>query len=172
MRTMGCSTFAACGGRLVGISDFNLRPDAVIGQLQLLEALVLQAIVAAAVVEELAAGADRDPEGPSTVAWAQARSAQDTPVPQSIAGWDLGAGESQVLAHCCRGYQRAVLDDVEARAAASVHGVRLVGTPGVTLRARRANVIPAARPLIERLQERGAFLSDGLVRRALSKVGE
>lgn len=143
-----------------------------IGQLHLLEALVPQVVVPAAVVEELTAGADRDPEGSSTAAWAQARSVQDIPVPQSIAGWDLGAGESQVLAHCLRDSQRAVLDDAEARAAARVHGVRLIGTLGVILRARRANLIPAARPVIERLQERGAFLSDDLVRRALSKVGE
>lgn len=143
-----------------------------IGQLHLLEALVPQVTVPAAVVDELAAGADRDPEGPSTVTWAQARSAQNVPVPQSIAGWDLGAGESQILAHCLGGSRRAVLDDAEARAPARVHGVRLVGTLGVILRARRASLIPAARPLIQRLQERGAFLSDDLVKLALNKVGE
>jgi len=143
-----------------------------IGQLHLLEALAPQVLVAAAVVEELAAGADLDHEGRSTVTWAQARSVQNVPVPQSIAGWDLGAGESQVLAHCLGGRKRAVLDDAEARAAARVHGVRLIGTLGVVLRARRANLLPAARPVIERLQERGAFLSDDLVRQALRKVGE
>ncbi|GMV58064.1 MAG: hypothetical protein AMXMBFR72_11760 [Betaproteobacteria bacterium] len=143
-----------------------------IGQLDLLEALAPQVLVPAAVVEELTAGADRDPEGPSMLTWAQARSAQNVPVPQSIAGWDLGAGESQVLAHCLGSRKRAVLDDAEARAAARVHGVRLIGTLGVILRARRANLIPAARPVIERLQERGAFLSDDLVRLALAKVGE
>lgn len=153
----------------------NASPLILLGkieQLQLLEALVRRVAVPAAVVKELAAGADRDPEGSSTLAWAQARSVQDIPVPQSIAGWDLGAGESQVLAHCLSGRKRAVLDDAEARAAARVHGVPIIGTVGVILRARRANLIPAARPLIERLQERGAFLSDELVRLALAKVGE
>lgn len=143
-----------------------------IGQLGLLEALAPKILVPAAVVEEIAAGTDRDREGPSILTWARARSVQDVAVPQSIAGWDRGSGESQVLAHCLAGRKRAVLDDAEARAAARVHGVRLIGTLGVILRARRANLIPAARPVIERLQERGAFLSDDLVRLALAKVGK
>jgi predicted nucleic acid-binding protein len=153
----------------------NASPLILLGkieQLHLLEALASRVVVPAAVVKELAAGVDHDPEGPSTLTWAQAHSVQDIPVPQSIAGWDLGAGESQVLAHCLSGRKRAVLDDAEARAAARVHGVPIIGTLGVILRARRANLIPAARPLIERLQERGAFLSDDLVQLALSKIGE
>jgi predicted nucleic acid-binding protein len=143
-----------------------------IGQLGLLEALAPLTSVPEAVVEELAAGAGPDPEDGLTFAWAKARTVPDVAVPQSIAGWDLGAGESQVLAHCLVGAKRAVLDDGEARAAARVHGVRLIGTLGVILRARRAKVIAAARPVIEQLRERGAYLADDLVEAALRRVGE
>ncbi len=96
----------------------------------------------------------------------------DIAVPDSILGWDLGAGESQVLAHCLASGHLAVLDDGEARAAAKVHAVPLVGTLGVILRARRAGLVPAARPLVEALLDFGSYLAADLVREALAKVGE
>jgi predicted nucleic acid-binding protein len=89
-------------------------------ELRLLTAMAPRVVVPAAVVEELAAGAALQPEGGRTLAWAQARLVSDIAVAQSIAGRDLGAGESQVLAHCLVGGNRAVLDDAEARAAARV----------------------------------------------------
>lgn len=66
----------------------------------------------------------------------------------------------------------AVLDDGEARAAAKVHAVPLVATLGVILRARRAGLVPAARPLVEGLLDSGSYLAADLVRQALAKVGE
>jgi len=39
-------------------------------------------------------------------------------------------------------------------------------------RARKAGLIPAARPLVERLIESGSYLAADLVRQALHKVGE
>lgn len=58
------------------------------------------------------------------------------------------------------------------RAAAKVHSVPLVGSLGVILRARKAGLIPAARPLVEQLIESGSCLAADLVRQALHKVGE
>jgi predicted nucleic acid-binding protein len=107
-----------------------------------------------------------------TLSWARSRQVPDVVVPTSILGWDLGAGESQVLAQCLTGRHLAVLDDGEARAAARVHALPLVGTLGIILRARVAGLIPAARPLIEQLLESGSYLSADLVRVALAKVGE
>jgi len=87
-------------------------------------------------------------------------------------GWDLGAGETQVLAHCLANGHRAVLDDAEARATAKVHGVPLIGTLGVILRARQAGLIQEARPLVERLIAEGSWLAPDLVRQALQRLGE
>lgn len=140
--------------------------------LHLFEALTPKVMVPAAVCDEVATGAELDAGSNSALTWSRERLAGDLPVPQSIAGWDLGAGESQVLAHCLAGGHRAVLDDAEARAAARVHALPLIGTLGLILRARRAGLIPLARPVIEQLRERGAYLADDLVRHALLKVGE
>ena len=77
-----------------------------------------------------------------------------------------------MLAHYLAGDHRAVLDDGEARAAAKAHSVLLVGSLGIILRARKAGLIPAARPLVEKLIESGSYLAADLVRQALHKVGE
>lgn len=142
-----------------------------LGRTDLLEGLAQQVWVPDAVYDEVAAGlAEAGAAG--SLLWAQDRRVRDVAVPSSILGWDLGAGESQVLAHCMLAGHMAVLDDGEARAAAKVHGLPLVGTLGVILRARQAGLIPAARPLVESLLESGSYLASDLVRQALAKVGE
>ena len=156
------------------ICVINASPLILLGKLgrtDLLESLADQVWVPEAVYREVAAGTD-EAGAAASLAWAQCRQVPDVAVPTSILGWDLGTGESQVLAHCLMGRHLAVLDDGEARAAARVHALPLVGTLGVILRARAAGLIPAARPLIEQLLESGSYLSNELVRVALAKVGE
>lgn len=143
-----------------------------LGRTELLEQLAKQIIVPQAVLREVTAGRTADAGIGDTLAWARNRAVEDVLVPKSICGWDLGAGESQVLAHCILGRYRAVLDDGEARAAAKVHSVPIVGSLGVILRARKAGLISAARPLVEQLAESGSYLSTELIRQALIKVGE
>ncbi|MEP6906041.1 MAG: DUF3368 domain-containing protein [Gemmatimonadales bacterium] len=66
-----------------------------------------------------------------------------------------------------------MIDDREARAAARVLGVRLIGTLGVVIRARRDNRIPAAASVIADLRHVGLHLDDALLRQALRQfVGE
>lgn len=143
-----------------------------LGRTVLLEKLARQVIVPQAVFREVVAGATGDAAMQAALGWAAPRVQNDILVPPAISAWDLGAGESQVLAHCLASGHRAVLDDGEARAAAKVHSVLLVGSLGVILRARKAGLIPAARPLVEQLIESGSYLSPDLVRQALLKVGE
>ncbi|MDP2367054.1 DUF3368 domain-containing protein [Rhodoferax sp.] len=142
-----------------------------LGRTDLLDGLAQRILVPDAVFREVAAGVD-DAGAHASLVWAQSRRVSDVVVPSSILGWDLGEGESQVLAHCLLGGHLAVLDDGEARAAAKVHAVPLVGTLGVILRARRAGLVPAARPLVEDLLDSGSYLAADLVRQALAKVGE
>ena len=142
-----------------------------LGRIDLLDSLTSGILVPDAVYREVEAGMD-DAGVVAALKWAGTRRVADVGVPASILGWDLGAGESQVLAHCLAGGYGAVLDDGEARAAAKVHSLPLVGTLGIILRARRAGLLPAARPLVERLLESGSYLSADLVREALAKIGE
>jgi predicted nucleic acid-binding protein len=90
-----------------------------------------------------------------------------------LAGWNLGRGESQVLALAAASpSSRAVLDDLEARRCAQTLGVPMIGTLGVVLRAKRKGVIDKARPVIEHLRQVGLYASDLLIERALAHLGE
>ncbi len=153
----------------------NASPLILLGKLRRLDLLELLAptlIVPEAVIREVAAGSDRDAATAASVAWARERMRPDVPVVSSVGSWDLGAGESQVIAHCLAISAVAVLDDGEARACAQAHDLSLIGTLGVILRARRQGLIPAARPLIDELMSAGSFLDKGLVERELAKLRE
>lgn len=66
-----------------------------------------------------------------------------------------------------------LLDDLPARRAAATLGLRPMGTLGVLIRAKEQGLLPALRPEIVRLRgDLGFFLSDGIVARALARVGE
>ena len=143
-----------------------------INQLELVERLASYLIVPQSVIDEIAAGT-QDRSTQSTLNWAQHHIHPDIAVPVSILNWDIGAGESQVLAQCMRhNGSKAVLDDGEARAAAQSHRIRLLGTLGIILRAKQSGLIAEAKLLIEQLLTNGSYLSDSLVREALRKVGE
>ena len=93
-----------------------------------------------------------------------------TPVVQS---WDLGPGESSVIAWAlAHPGCRAVLDDLEGRRCAEALRIPLRGTLGLILRARRTGIIPKARPIVERLRTAGMFLSDRVIDEALEEVDE
>lgn len=65
---------------------------------------------------------------------------------------DLGLGEAEVLA-IATDYPSAllILDDKLARSIAEMQGFRLTGTAGVLLRAKQEGLIPALKPVMERL---------------------
>ena len=58
--------------------------------------------------------------------------ATDVPVPAVVSAWDLGHGESQVLAACLgHAGRKAILDDLLARHCARALQVPMIGTLGV-----------------------------------------
>jgi predicted nucleic acid-binding protein len=125
------------------------------------------------VMEEIAAGAQNDEAAAIVRDFAEARLVMDIQIPDRIRQWDLGPGESQVLPHAWAGQElEAVLDDRAARRCARVMGIASIGTLGIVLACRRANIIPAARPLIESLVEQGIWLAPDLIAESLAEVGE
>ena len=94
-------------------------------------------------------------------------------VPPEILAWNLGAGESAVLAWALANPgARAVIDDREGRRCAAQLGIRVVGTLGLALATKRRGLIPAARPVVEALVGSGLYLSASIVTDALALVGE
>ena len=97
----------------------------------------------------------------------------DPDLPSTVLAWDLGPGESAVVALAASEQSAtAVLDDLAARRCAAAHRVRVIGTVGLVVRAKRLGLIRAVKPVIEELIDAGMYLSDSLVARVLNEVGE
>jgi predicted nucleic acid-binding protein len=94
-------------------------------------------------------------------------------VSPSVLAWDLGPGETQVVANAQRhGADRVVFDDMEARRCAAAMGLEVIGTLGVVARAKRMALIESAAPVIDRLRKTGLYVSEELVERILQEVGD
>lgn len=94
-------------------------------------------------------------------------------VPIEIARWDLGAGESEVLAWAfTHPGAEAIVDDLSGRRCAQTLGVPLRGTLGLVLQAKRDGHVAAVRPLFERLRAAGMYLSETVLNQAAALVDE
>jgi predicted nucleic acid-binding protein len=154
----------------------NASPLILLGKtnhLGLLGALADQVVVPKAVVEEVGA----KPDGKTLLraiaedsAYTLVDNEEATP---EILSWDLGAGETQVIANAqSHGAERVVIDDIEARRCAKVMGLKVIGTLGIVGRVKAMGLIDQAEPVVRRLRETGLYASDELVRRLLREVGE
>lgn len=123
-----------------------------IGLLHILPALTGRIIVPQAVVEELAQGraAGLSLPDPTAIEWMIIR----RPVGASALPLvtDLGPGETETLLLALESQDvRVILDDALARRIAKTQGIRVIGTLGVLLEAKRAGHVPLIRPYIEHL---------------------
>lgn len=154
----------------------NASPLIALGRIDnlcLLGELASKLLIPEQVLAEVEAGFKKDRATAKILAWATCYASASVPVAEYVAGWDLGAGESQVISLCLQNPQRqAVLDDGEARRCAAAVGVPMIGTLGILLRAKRRGLIEAVRPLTDRLQRSGFHLDQSLVDRLLVRTGE
>ena len=94
-------------------------------------------------------------------------------VPAIIQAWDLGPGESEVLAWAHANPEtETIIDDLAARRCAATLGVPVRGTLGLVLIAKQRGEIPEARPVVEQLCRAGMYLSSHVIERALALVDE
>ncbi|MGH9890653.1 MAG: DUF3368 domain-containing protein [bacterium] len=103
-------------------------------RLESLEALTASVAVPECVLAEVASGHGQDATTAATLAWAEARKVPDLRVPVIVTNWDLGPGESQVIAHALAEALIPVLDDGEARACALSLSLPMIGTLGIKSR--------------------------------------
>lgn len=144
-----------------------------LNQLHLLPALAGKVIVPPAVVAEIAAGrlAAVDLPDLSQFDWMVFR----TPAGQSALPLiaDLGAGESEVLMLALEiPGARVILDDMLARRMAESLDLRLTGTLGLLLDAKKSGLISQVRPLLDQLQGLRFRLSPETYRAVLKLANE
>jgi predicted nucleic acid-binding protein len=141
--------------------------------LDLLRLVGEEIVVPSSVAEEIRKHGETDVTARSIRESSWIRVVSDPQIPAAIQAWDLGRGESSVLAWAqARPGCEAIVDDLSARRCAATLGLPVRGTLGLVLVAKQRGRIPAARPVIETLRAAGMYLSDSVIDRALSMIGE
>lgn len=123
-----------------------------INLLHILPALAGRIIVPQAVVEELAQGraAGLSLPDPSVIEWMIIRRSVGASALAIVT--DLGPGETETLLLALESQDALViLDDALARRIAKTQGIRVIGTLGVLLEAKRAGHVPLIRPYLDQL---------------------
>ncbi len=145
-----------------------------IGRINLLETLAPSLAIPDAVSSEILAGPDGDPakgwmQSTLDPAWVKPA----IPIPSEILAWDLGVGETAVLAlGLAQAGSICILDDLAARNCAEVFQLPVMGTLGILLKAKQAGLIPRLQPEIDRLVSAGSLLSPSVIRKSLVLAGE
>lgn len=141
--------------------------------LDLLRLVGEETVVPSAVAEEIRRHCETDVTARAIRESSWIRVVSDPPIPAAIQAWDLGRGESSVLAWAqAHPGCEAIVDDLSARRCAATLGLPVRGTLGLVLVAKRRGRIPDARPVIDALRAAGMYLSDSVIDRALSMIDE
>ena len=91
----------------------------------------------------------------------------------SIAAWDLGQGESEVLTLALtKPGTDVVVDDLQARKCATLFDIPLIGSLGLILLAKRKGLLNLAKPAIDRLVAVGLHIDPAMLTRILVATGE
>lgn len=143
------------------------------GLLSLLKIMGEELVVPKAVASEIQRRGQNDPtvQALATTTWLVIT---ETPIiPDLIQSWDLGPGESAVLAWAyAHPGAEAIVDDLAARRGAASLNVPVRGTLGLVLTAKQRGTISFARPVLEQLRQSGMYLSDRVLNQALTLIGE
>jgi predicted nucleic acid-binding protein len=154
----------------------NASPLILLAKARLMERVVALAdplVIPAPVAEEIRRGAPDDPglqwlEGPGRTLLKQS-----VTEPASLAACDIGSGERSVIAWALVYPEfTAVMDDLAARSEAERRGVKVLGTVGIILRLKSADLIPEAKASLTRIRQAGAHMSEALFQEALRRAGE
>jgi len=143
------------------------------GRLDLLRTIGANRIVVPEpVFDEVIAGGHSDTAAAavSEAAWLERRASPATPA--SVASWDLGPGESAVIALAVHTPgARVIIDDLSGRRCSLAHGIDTVGTLGVIITAHRHGRLPNPREVLLELRAAGMWLSDEVIARTLTIAG-
>ena len=157
---------------------FNASPIIVLAKARLLDRLIAlgdPSVVPHAVAEEVSRVENSN--DPARV-WLQnpptsVQLVPSPPVAPFLAAWDLGDGESAVISSA-NGIPDAVavLDDLAARRCAQAHGIKVMGTIGLILMAKRRKLIQTVAPALEAVENAGLFIAPRHLAEIRSKAGE
>jgi len=144
-----------------------------IGQLDLLSQLSSKVIIPPEIWNEVTIRGSTLPGAREvrSISWIKTRAPNPLLVNPLNILVDLGEAEAialgQEISDCI-----LLLDDSQARKVAKRLNLRIVGTIGLLLRAKRMGLIGEIRPCIERLQSSGIYIRQGLIDAVLVEADE
>ena len=141
--------------------------------LDLLPRLASRIVVPSAVLREIQ-GHGHEDKAATSVAFLDWLETVEVPeIHPVVRARGIGLGESSVLSWAAGNPPSvALLDDLAARRLAVTLEIPVRGTLGLILTARQRGLIPAARPILERLRDAGMYLSDKVLNESLARVEE
>jgi uncharacterized protein len=159
--------------RLIAADASPLIGLATAGAFDVLRELFGTVTITRLVKDEIAARSDR-PGAAELEAALRAGWIRVAPTPLDTWGFaQIDAGEASTIALASQ-HERALvlMDDILGREQATALGLDAIGITGVLLAAKRAGLIDAIRPLLERLARRGFTIPADALRTALAEAGE
>jgi len=81
-------------------------------------------------------------------------------------------GEAEAITLALEKSSLLIVDDLKGRKAAGRLSLEIIGTLGVLKAMKLKGIIREVKPFIERLKEKGFYISDDLINKLLSDVGE
>jgi predicted nucleic acid-binding protein len=144
-----------------------------VGQLGLLRALFSRVVVPEAVWREVVeAGVDRPGAAATRAAvWIEVLQADERAVAPLRVRLDPGEAEALVLASDIHA-DLLLIDDFAGRQMAAELGLTIIGTLGVLIRAKRAGLLPAVRPVVDAIVALGFHATPDLMARVAALAGE
>ncbi len=144
-----------------------------IGQLDLLQKLFDEVLVAEAVEQELNRGKSAGYLVPNIMdyPWITIEKPDSRSIPTELQF--LGNGEcASILLARETSVDQIILDDLDARYTAENLGLHVIGTIGILMRAKEQNLILTIAPLLEQLIDAGMWISIEIKQYALELSGE
>ena len=146
---------------------------AALGSLEILVRLYAKLVLPREVWDELQAGGQESKE----VKAVRAQTGLEVRV-EGVAIHDrlsraLDLGEAAVIQTALdHGIDRVVLDERLGRKVAAASGLKVTGTLGILVRAKKEAMIPAITPCLKKMMEAGIRISGPLAQAALQEAGE
>jgi predicted nucleic acid-binding protein len=133
-----------------------------------------EVVIPQAVKDEIAAGPADDPARLWLADQTSLQIVQAANPPAELLAWDLGAGETAVMAYAMAnpGWT-AVLDDGAARKCGRSFNIPVKGTLALVILAKQKGLINSAVDVLRQLQSYDFHIKDTIIREALARtVGE
>lgn len=144
------------------------------GSLEWLPSLYRKILIPFEVLKEIEAGGQGNPESCALDLMKHHAiiGREESDIPTALLR-DLDIGEASVIANANQnGIDTVAIDERAGRRLARIHGLRVTGSLGILLKAKKQKMIPRLSDCITRMRQHGIWIAEDLVTDSLREAGE